>query len=496
MVQSAQYPVEDYLAGVLRQDAPRRGGGTYNQIDSVTAIAQAFEQAGLPPELAAAAIVNAYRESRLDPLAEGDRDAQGNPRSVGLFQLHDAGLGAGMSITERKDPRRNAARIAQALNERATYKAPPSHEDGSGAGPTPWYYTEHPMLAWARGVRDVGHLAAYFGMWIERPRYIQRYTDPETGELARPDEQNRRFAKLLFPDLVGAGAIVPAPGSGPPLADIEAQRGSQPGGVAPTTTRRPTLIVHGNGSLMQRFCGTPDRQLGENFSMDEFMVSGSAQDKQDCPSERAQTAIENGVTLILQPMRSALGGITVTSGYRSDRLNTAIGGSSGSRHRYGEAADLKHLGHNGKKPLQNRDLAAWFWLHRDRFPSLDQCIWYEHKGHLHLGWDYHKRGQFLRAYPKADGKTGYAGWKPTQQDLDRLRSYFQGAIPSPAAPGWFPGPEDDSSPSRERRRRERREDVSTREGGGGDAGGIGLIALIGIGFAGLFAWGKKRSGKR
>jgi hypothetical protein len=56
--------------------------------------------------LAIPAVVNAYAESRLNPLASGD-----GGHSIGLFQLHDAGAGAGMSLAARLDPAQNAARI-------------------------------------------------------------------------------------------------------------------------------------------------------------------------------------------------------------------------------------------------------------------------------------------------------------------------------------------------------------------------------------------------
>ena len=46
------------------------------------------------------------------------------------------------------------------------------------------------------------------------------------------------------------------------------------------------------------------------------------------------------VTTILQPTRDALGkAITIISGYRPQRLNTAVNGSATSAHRYGLAAD-------------------------------------------------------------------------------------------------------------------------------------------------------------
>lgn len=70
-------------------------------------IEAAFGRAGMA-FLGPAAVANAYAESRLDPAAIGDAG-----RSVGLFQLHDAGAGAGMSVEQRQDPDANTARIIQ-----------------------------------------------------------------------------------------------------------------------------------------------------------------------------------------------------------------------------------------------------------------------------------------------------------------------------------------------------------------------------------------------
>ena len=77
-----------------------------NQRDNALIIAQAFEEAGLPDTATAAALVNAYAESELNHLAEGD-----SGHSIGLFQLSDWGAGHGMTVQERKDPYINVQTI-------------------------------------------------------------------------------------------------------------------------------------------------------------------------------------------------------------------------------------------------------------------------------------------------------------------------------------------------------------------------------------------------
>jgi hypothetical protein len=77
-------------------------GLTPGQAAMVAMIEAAFLSAGYPLPVAAAAVVNAYAESTLNPKAIGD-----SGRSVGLFQLSIRGAGAGMSVAERQDPATN-----------------------------------------------------------------------------------------------------------------------------------------------------------------------------------------------------------------------------------------------------------------------------------------------------------------------------------------------------------------------------------------------------
>lgn len=76
-------------------------------------ITQVANRLGVPADLA---IAIAQVESGLNPRAIGD-----GGHSVGLFQLHDQGEGAGMSVQERMDPVRNAevalSQVARVLRE-------------------------------------------------------------------------------------------------------------------------------------------------------------------------------------------------------------------------------------------------------------------------------------------------------------------------------------------------------------------------------------------
>jgi hypothetical protein len=81
-------------------------GLSRSQRAMVTLIENEFLAAGLPAEIATAAVVNAFAESSLNPKAI---DASGT--AVGLFQLADQGAGAGLTVTQRQDPVINTRRI-------------------------------------------------------------------------------------------------------------------------------------------------------------------------------------------------------------------------------------------------------------------------------------------------------------------------------------------------------------------------------------------------
>lgn len=77
------------------------------------------QAAGWSPVVAAAAVANAYRESRLNPLASGDHG-----HSRGLFQLNDnGGAGVGMSVADRQNPEKNIDRILREMKASKAFSA-------------------------------------------------------------------------------------------------------------------------------------------------------------------------------------------------------------------------------------------------------------------------------------------------------------------------------------------------------------------------------------
>lgn len=79
------------------------------------------------------------------------------------------------------------------------------------------------------------------------------------------------------------------------------------------------------------------------FTLDELCKSATAEAKgiDNTPTEEVKKNLENLVKYVLDPLREKYGKpIYVNSGYRSEALNKAVGGSKTSQHVGGYAADI------------------------------------------------------------------------------------------------------------------------------------------------------------
>jgi hypothetical protein len=93
----------------------------------------------------------------------------------------------------------------------------------------------------------------------------------------------------------------------------------------------------------------PPGRLSENFSLAELTHSNTAVARgyPNVPSATSVANLQVLVDNVLQPLRTRLGrAVRVTSGYRSQQVNRAVGGAAGSQHLIGEAADIQVSGMN------------------------------------------------------------------------------------------------------------------------------------------------------
>lgn len=81
----------------------------------------------------------------------------------------------------------------------------------------------------------------------------------------------------------------------------------------------------------------------EYFTVKELARSVTAEARKidNTPTPEAEANLKGLISNVLDPLRKAYGHpITVTSGYRSPRLNAAVGGVKTSQHQKGQAADI------------------------------------------------------------------------------------------------------------------------------------------------------------
>ena len=148
-------------------------------------------------------------------------------------------------------------------------------------------------------------------------------------------------------------------------------------------------------------------QLSKNFSLQELIKSQTAERKgiDNTPSPEHQENLKLLCTSILQPIRDHFSRVvSVSSGYRSPELCTAIGSKITSQHARGEAADFEIFG------LSNKTLADYI----DSELHYDQLIleyWKEsdpNSGWVHCSYTEGKnRRQFLKAYKDENNNTRY-----------------------------------------------------------------------------------------
>ena len=82
--------------------------------------------------------------------------------------------------------------------------------------------------------------------------------------------------------------------------------------------------------------------LTAHFSLREMYASGTAirLGIENVPDEAVIKRLQQLCERVLEPLRQRFGVIRITSGYRCERLNRAVGGVKNSQHLRGEAADI------------------------------------------------------------------------------------------------------------------------------------------------------------
>jgi hypothetical protein len=143
--------------------------------------------------------------------------------------------------------------------------------------------------------------------------------------------------------------------------------------------------------------------LSKNLTLEEVTRTNTGLPNVPGPAE--VRALRLVAKMVFQPLRDALGvPIAVTSGYRSTRVNKAVGGSRTSAHTRGEALDLDAHVLGG---TTNRAIFEWL-LQNVEF---DQLIWEygdpDEPAWVHVGYRATGNRREVLKVSKLNGKTVY-----------------------------------------------------------------------------------------
>jgi len=154
-------------------------------------------------------------------------------------------------------------------------------------------------------------------------------------------------------------------------------------------------------------------ELSKNLSVAEVIKSNTATYNgiDNSPSPEHLENLKAFAEVIFQPMRDALGPISISSGYRSEALNNAIkGASKTSQHSKGEALDLDNDFKEGR--ATNTEIFEYVRENLD----FDQLIWEygtkEKPDWVHVSYkkDGGNRGEILRC-KRVNGKPKYYNYE-------------------------------------------------------------------------------------
>lgn len=134
--------------------------------------------------------------------------------------------------------------------------------------------------------------------------------------------------------------------------------------------------------------GSSSSGNGKYFTISELIYSDTAkrQGINNTPSQEIEKKLSSLIVNCLDPIREIYGKpIRVTSGYRCEMLNTAVGGAKNSQHKKGEAADLVPASGGSLSELYRAII---------KFGKYDQLI-FENRSWAHVSYTSSPRRQIL-----------------------------------------------------------------------------------------------------
>jgi len=132
-----------------------------------------------------------------------------------------------------------------------------------------------------------------------------------------------------------------------------------------------------------------------SFKYREFVKSDTAirLGIKNVPSIEQWRNIELLAKNVLQPVRDKFGPIRITSGFRSQALNSAIGGSKTSNHCFGYAADIEPVSSNKKLII----IIEWIYYNCDFRELIAE---YFPQGWVHVAYVENRNDKILKLKDK------------------------------------------------------------------------------------------------
>lgn len=154
---------------------------------------------------------------------------------------------------------------------------------------------------------------------------------------------------------------------------------------------------------------TPDYQVTKNFTYGELLESETAREEgiENAPNDQQLRRLFKITKTVMQPIRDHLDApVRVTSGFRTQELNEAIGGARESQHVKGEAIDFVADGYTVNEVFEEVVTGDFYF---------DQIIW-EFGNWVHISYTTRRanRSEILTAKKNEVGETYYTKWTPQE----------------------------------------------------------------------------------
>ena len=157
-------------------------------------------------------------------------------------------------------------------------------------------------------------------------------------------------------------------------------------------------------------------RISKNFTLAELTASNTSKRLgiSNTPDKEGIHKLRLLATELLQPLRNAVGPLRVTSGYRSESLNAAIGGSNKSQHTKCEAVDLQFVKRGRMDNMKIFNAIVTLGLDFDQLilefgnpaPTADKDS--DNPDWIHISWKVTgNRRQILDAYKDENNRTKY-----------------------------------------------------------------------------------------